>query len=394
MGMNMSGARGRNINRRSATRMLAGGMGAAVFMPAIVRGAEPATIRVGQTEALTGPSSAYGIRAANGARLAQEQINAKGFEIAGTTYKLDISFNDMANDARQAVTLVRQYAAEPGIICGIGPTNSVGFVAMVPAIEQLGFPLIGDGSGVPLKQWNTWVERVNPVNSTGTPVLLRKVVALEHVKRLAVIFDETQDSQRSDAEICKASAGAIGYDLVAYEGFRTGDQDFSPEIATIRQARPDAIFVAAAIGDAVKVVTQIREAGIDKTLISGVGSFPDPIYWDGTKGAINNGYCWLAADLQAPSPPLKVFLDAYQAKYNQQATAYCGYGADAVSTLVGALQKAGKVDRGALHEVLMSLDITTPIGTHVLFKNPPNGENLDPTVVVVKVIGRGVYKTV
>lgn len=381
------------ITRRHAARVLAGGAGA-LFAPAIVGRAEPTVIRVGQTEALTGPSSAYGIRAANGARLAQEQINAKGFEVGGTTYKLDIGFNDMANDARQAVTLVRQYAAEPGIVCAIGPTNSVGFVAMVPVVEQLGLPLIGDGSSVPLKQWNTWVERVNPVNSTGTPVVLRKVVALEKIKRLAVIFDETQDAQRSDAEICKASAAAIGYEVVAYEAFRTGDQDFSPEIATIRQARPDAVFVAAAIGDAVKVVTQIREAGIDKTLISGVGSFPDPVYWDGTKGGVLGGYCWLAADLQAPSKALKAFLDAYQAKYGQQATVYCTYGSNAVSTLVAALQKAGKVDRGALHEVLMSLDITTPLGTRVHFTNPPTGENLNPTVVVVRVTGRGTYKVV
>lgn len=387
-----SGMRRAELGRRPLLRAVAGSA-VGLCAPAIVGHAAPTVVRVGQTEALTGPSSAYGIRAANGARLMQEQINRTGFTVGGTTCTLDISFNDMANDARQAVTLLREYAAEPGIVASIGPTNSVGFVAMVPVLAQLQLPVIGDGSGVPIKRWNSWVVRVNPVNTTGTPVLLRKVVALRGIKRLAVIFDETQDSQRSDAEICKASAEKIGYEVVAYEAFRTGDQDFSPEIATIRQARPDAIFVAAAIGDAVKVVSQIREAGIDKPLIGGVGSFPDPVYWDGTKGGVNGGYCWLAADLQSPSPSLKTFLDGYKAKYNQQATIYCCYGADAVSTLVAALQKAGKVERGALREALVSLDITTPIGTHVHFNNPPNGENLDPNVIVVRVNGRGTYQT-
>lgn len=387
-----SGMRRAELGRRPLLRAVAGSA-VGLCAPAIVGHAAPTVVRVGQTEALTGPSSAYGIRAANGARLMQEQINRTGFTVGGTTCTLDISFNDMANDARQAVTLLREYAAEPGIVASIGPTNSVGFVAMVPVLAQLQLPVIGDGSGVPIKRWNSWVVRVNPVNTTGTPVLLRKVVALGGIKRLAVIFDETQDSQRSDAEICKASAEKIGYEVVAYEAFRTGDQDFSPEIATIRQARPDAVFVAAAIGDAVKVVSQIREAGIDKPLIGGVGSFPDPVYWDGTKGGVNGGYCWLAADLQSPSPSLKTFLDGYKAKYNQQATVYCCYGADAVSTLVAALQKAGKVERGALREALVSLDITTPIGTHVHFDNPPNSENLDPNVIVVRVNGRGTYQT-
>jgi branched-chain amino acid transport system substrate-binding protein len=380
------------IGRRRFTQMLGGA--SALCTPPIIGRAAPAIIRAGQTESLTGPSSAYGIRAANGAKLAMEQLNKTGFSVGGTTYTLDIAFNDMANDARQAVTLVRQYAAQPDMMATIGPTNSVGFVAMVPVVAQLDLPLIGDGSGVPLKEWNSWVVRVNPVNTTGTPALLRKVVAREKIKRLAVIYDETQDSQRSDAEVCKAEAATLGYQIVGYEAFRTGEQDFSPQIATLRSVKPDAIFVAAAVGDGVKVVSQIREAEIEKPLICGVASFFDPVYWDGCKGGVMGGYGWMAADLQAPSPSLKNFLDAYQAKFNQQATVYCGYGADAVSTLVAGLQKAGKLDRAALREALAELDFVTPIGTHVHFKNPPNGENLDPTVVSAQVTGRGTYRVI
>jgi branched-chain amino acid transport system substrate-binding protein len=380
------------ITRRRLGRLAAAS--AALFAPPIIGRAAPAVIKVGQTEALTGPSAAYGLRAANGARLAMEQVNKAGFTIGGTSYTLDIDFEDMANDARQAVTLARQYAAQPDFICTIGPTNSVGFVALVPVVKQLGLPMIGDGAGVPIKDWNEWVVRVNPVNTTGTPAMLRKVVAKEKIKRLGVIYDQTQDSQRSDAEICKAQASVIGYDLVAYEAFRTGDQDFSPQIATLRGAKPDAIFVAAAVGDGVKVVTQIREAGIDKTLICGVGSFFDPVYWDGCKGGVMNAYGWLAADMQAPSPSLKAFLDAYEAKYNQQATVYCGYGADAVATLIEALKKAGKVDRNALRDAMVDLDFVTPIGSHVKFKNPPAGENLDPTVFTAQVTGRGTYRII
>lgn len=379
------------------TRRRLGGIaaGAALFAPAITGRAAPPVVRVGQTEALTGPSSAYGIRAANGARLAMEQINAAGgFTVGGATYMLDIAFNDMANDARQAVTLVRQYASDPGMVATIGPTNSVGFVAMVPVVAQLQLPLIGDGSGVPLKAWNEWVVRINPVNSTGTPVLLRKVTAKAKIKKMAVIFDQTQDSQRSDAEITKAQADAIGYQVVAYEAFRTGEPDFSAQISTIRGARPDAIFVAAAVGDGVKLVSQIREAGIDIPLLCGVASFFDPVYWDGTHGGLQACYGWLAADLQAPAAPLKAFVDAYQAKFDAQATVYCAYGADAVSTLVAALQKAGKIDRGALREAMVTLDFTTPLGTHVVFKNPPAGENLDPTVVCAQVTGRGTYAVI
>lgn len=375
------------IRRR---HLLVGGASAALA-PAIVGRAAPATLRFGQIEALTGPSAAYGNRGRDGAKLAMEQINAAGLKIGETTYQLDVSLGDMANDPKQAITLLRQYASQAEYVCVVGPTNSVGFVPIVPVSEQVAIPLIGDGSGVPLKTWNTWSFRVNPINSTGTPILLRQVVAKEKVKKLAVIYDQTQDGQRADAEVCKAQAGSLGYQVIAYEAFRTGDQDFSPQIATVRAGRPDALFIAAAIGDGVKVVSQVRDAGLKIPLLTGSGSFQDPVYWDATKGAIKGGYTWISLDLQSPSPALKSFLDAYRSRFGQDPASTNAYGADAVYTMAKALQIAGKPDRAALREALASLDITTPIGTHVQFKNPPGGDNLDPTVVPIQVSGPGTY---
>jgi branched-chain amino acid transport system substrate-binding protein len=377
------------IRRRDLLR--AAGAAAALAAPAITGHAQPATIRLGEIEALTGPSSPYGMRGRDGAKLALAQVNQTGLVLGGTTYQLAITLGDMANDARQSITLLREYAASLDILCCIGPTNSVGFVPIVPVAEQLHIPLVGDGSGVPIKAWNPWGYRVNPINSTGTPVLLRTVAAGGKIKRLAVIYDQTQDGQRSDAEVCKAMAGPIGYDLVAFEAFRTGDQDFSPQIATIRSARADAIFVAAAIGDGIKVIPQLREAGLEQPLMTGSGSFQDPVYWQATKGGIKGGYTWISLDLQAPSPSLKAFLDAYRKAYGQEPASTNAYGADAVSAVVAALRVAGKPDRGAVREALATLDVVTPIGTHVRFQNPPGGENLDPTVVAIQVTGPGAY---
>jgi branched-chain amino acid transport system substrate-binding protein len=135
----------------------------------------------------------------------------------------------------------------------------------------------------------------------------------------------------------------------------------------VRSSRPDALFIAAAIGDGVKVVTQVREAGIMVPLMTGSGSFQDPVYWDATKGAIKGGYTWISLDLQSPTPALKSFLDSYRARFNQEAASTNAYGADAVYAMANALQIAGKPERGAVREALASLDIVTPIGTHGKF---------------------------
>src|SRR6185312_683533 len=393
--------RNRKIEHAALTRRrfmaLAAGTTTLCFAPGIGRAQSGGTIKVGHIQPLTGPSAAYGIRARDGAIIAIEEINAAGgwTDAKGGKHQFEMVVGDMANDPKQAIILFRQYATDAQVIASLGPTNSVGYVPLVPVAAQIKLPLIGNGSGAPIKEWNTYAYRVNPVSTLAVPILVKKVAAKLNIKRLAVIYDQTQDAQAGDAEVCKQLAGTVGYEVVAFEAFRAGDQDFSPQIAKIRSLRPDAIYVAAATGDGIKVVSQIREAGIDKRLITGYGSFQDPVYWDGTKGAVKGDFTWLAQDLSAPSTQLKPFLEKYNARFPQQeATSFSTFGYDSVMTLVEALKKAGTADRDRVSATLANLDFTTPIGSRITFKNPPDGNNANPSVVAVQITGRGTYVAV
>jgi branched-chain amino acid transport system substrate-binding protein len=354
-------------------------------------------LRIGHIQPITGPSAAYGIRARDGAIMAVDEINAAGgwTDAKGKKYQLEMPVGDMANDPKQAITLFRQYAADPQVIASLGPTNSVGFVPLVPVAGQIKLPIICNGSGAPVKEWNTYVYRVNPVSTVAVPVMLQKIVAKEKIKKLAVIYDQTQDAQAGDAEVCKQLAAKLGYEIVAFEAFRAGDQDFSPQITKIRSLKPDAIYVAGATGDGIKVTSQIRESGLEQRLITGFGSFQDPVYWDGTKGVVKGDYTWLAQDLNGPTALLKGFLDKYNARFpQQQATSFSTYGYDSVMTLMAGLKKAGEADRDKLAAALAEFDYTSSLGTRVTFKNPPDGNNVNPSVVVIQITGRGTYVTI
>jgi branched-chain amino acid transport system substrate-binding protein len=156
-------------------------------MPPTIGRAQPATLRVMSIQATTGPSSPYGWRVRDGAQLVADDINAAGLSVGGTTYRIEVRTEDMANDPQQAITLLRQAASNPDILAVIGASSSVGYVPSVPAAGQLQIPLVGAGSGAPVKQWNIWSYRVNPVSETAIPVLLRKVHAKVGFKRLGVI---------------------------------------------------------------------------------------------------------------------------------------------------------------------------------------------------------------
>jgi branched-chain amino acid transport system substrate-binding protein len=385
------------LTRRRVLVTSLAGLGSAVLMPApIGRAWADTVVKIRQIEPLTGPSAAYGIRARDGAAMAVEEINAAGgvSDGKGGKFKLEMAAEDMANDPKQAVTIFRQYATDASIVASIGPTNSVGFIPIVPIAGQLKLPLVGDGSGAPIKEWNPWAYRVNPIAASAVPIVLKKIIAKDKIKRLAVLYDQTQDGQVGDSQVCKNMAVELGYEVVAFEAFRAGDQDFSPQLATIRAARPDAIYVAAATGDGVRAVSQIREMGLKQLLLTGYGSFQDPVYWDGTKGQVKDGYTWLGQDLSSPTAQLKEFLERYNKRFPQEATSFSTYGYDAVQTVAEAVKRAGSIDREKVQQALSKIDFTTPLGTKVTFKNPPAGDNLTPSVVVIQVNGRGTYTAV
>ncbi len=383
-----------SIGRRAFGRLAAGGaLGLAA--PAVLVRAQPATLHIANIQSITGPSSAYGWRARDGAQFAADQVNKTGVKVGGTTYQLRLTVQDQANDPQQAITLIRQAASEADVLAVVGTSNSVGFVPSVPAAGQLQIPMIGAGSGAPIKQWNPFSYRVNPVSGTAIPVLVRTVHQKLGFKKLAIIYDQTQDGQAGDARVAQSMAKELGYEVVAFEAFRAGDQDFSSQLATVRAARPDALFLGAATGDGVKLASQVRELGITVPMMTGFGSFQDPVYWDGTQGVIKDSFTWLAQDLASPTPEVKAFMDGYRAAFKQEATSFATYGADAVWAIAGALGKlSGAPTRATLQEALATLDVTTPIGTHVTFKNPPNGENQTPHVVVIQITGRGAYTVV
>src|SRR5215212_2316998 len=158
--------------RRVLVQSMVGAAGL-VFAPALVGRARADTaVKIRQIEPLTGPSAAYGIRARDGALLAVEEINAAGgvSDAKGSKFRIEHGAEDMANDPKQAVTVFRQYATDASIVASTGPTNSVGFVPIVPIAGQVKLPLVGDGSGAPIKEWNPWAYRVNPISASAVPV--------------------------------------------------------------------------------------------------------------------------------------------------------------------------------------------------------------------------------
>ena len=345
----------------------------------------------------TGQSAAYGSKVIEGVNLAAKTINdAGGFsDKCGAHYKLKITTGDMANSREQAVSLLRQAAGDSTVLAVIGPSPSTGYVPMVPVSGQLKVPVIATGSAAPIKEWNPWAFRINTVSKVAVPTLMRALKAKFDLKRIAIVYDVTQDGQRGEAEFIRNSAKDVGYEVVAFEAFRAGDNDFRPQLSKIKAAKPEWLGIYGATPELAKVVNQMAELGLKAEILTGFGTFNDPVAWDLTEGRVKGGYSWSAYfALEDPMrPEVGKMVQAYKKEYGHDPTLYSFYGWDAVQVYVETVKRScTATDRDKFRQALNTIDNFPVLSGKATFKNPPEGENLTAAVIVNRTTGRGAFE--
>src|SRR5438128_1422974 len=95
-------------------------------------------VKIGQIEAQTGPTAAYGFMGVRGAALAVDQINrAGGFKVAGQTYKLQLLAPDTRGDPKEAIVHIKRLLEQEKVHFVLGPSSSGVFAAIAPYAERM-----------------------------------------------------------------------------------------------------------------------------------------------------------------------------------------------------------------------------------------------------------------
>jgi len=361
--------------------------------------AEERVVHFFQDNALTGQAGSYGTRSIHGAELAAKHLNdAGGFtDTCGNKYTIKLSVWDMANSREQAIAGLRKAADDPTVLAVLGSTPSTGFAAMEPVAGQVKMPIIATGSAVPIKKWNPYAFRVTIATPAAAPYFLKQFKEMFHPKRVAIIYDITQDALHAEAELIRDLANQRGFEIVAFEAFRVNDTDFRAQLTTIKGTTPEWLGVYAANTEGSKIINQMDELGLlgKVNIFSGYGVFQDPTYWDlangRTKGAVN----WAVAFNLASSDPLMQKVVADYKRFPEEPTIYSVYGYQALQAAVDAVKRAcAATDREKFRDALAETKLEALAGS-VAFHNPrsePNGENQGGRVIISRITGRDSYE--
>ena len=308
--------------------------------------AQDQVVKIGHVGPISGAIAHLGKDNENGARLAIEELNAKGVTIGGKKIKFELVAEDDAADPKQG-TAAAQKLVDAKISGIIGHLNSGTTIPASKIYNDAGIPQISPSATNPkyTRQGYKTAFRVvaDDVHLGGT--LGRYAVKDLKGKAIAVIDDRTAYGQGVAEEFEKA-VKAAGGTLVGHEFTNDKATDFMPILTTLKAKKPDIIFFGGMDAVGGPMLKQMKSLGINAKFMGGDGiCTTELVKLAGDAMADGQVIC---AEAGGVDGALKKGMDDFGAKYkkrfNDDVKLYAPYVYDAVNVMVDAMQRAKSTD--------------------------------------------------
>ncbi|MBD0735143.1 ABC transporter substrate-binding protein [Streptomyces sp. CBMA29] len=305
-------------------------------------------VKIAVVDAQSGQLSSLGDWEAKGAKLAVQQWNDKG-GINGR--KIELTVFDDQGDPTTGTNIARKLASEH-YIAMIGTSESAVTVAMAPILRQEKIPNITSGQSTALVDVKSPFLFLNgPTSTTYDSTLADYVIKTKGYKNIAMISNNGSYG-KGEHDAFLAAAKERGATPVADQVVTTDQKDFSAALSSIRQKKPDLIFIGSEEVEAGLIVKQARDLGITAPF-AGAAPQGTPVFVD-TSGAGNaDGTIvsspYLSNDTDAAS---RSFAAAYKKAYGKEAELHGAKSFDGTNIVLTALKTSGVVSGEKLAEAI------------------------------------------
>ncbi|MCP4337867.1 MAG: ABC transporter substrate-binding protein [Desulfobulbaceae bacterium] len=359
--------------------------------------ADDGVIRIGFNLPLTGMFELVGNNSKNAAELVVKDIEAAGgIEVGGKKYKVEFVFGDNQSSPTTAASLaVNQISVDKvlGIVGGLSSRQAIPIGQMSQAFAT---PMISPWSTSPITTLDRpYVFRSGIVSTIQGPAITKFAANEFKATKAAVLYDIVSAYPRGMSknfkEAFEAENGAGS--VVAYEEFRTGDEDFSKQLGRIKDSGAEFIFTPQHYNEVPLIVRQAKSMGLNIPIMgSNSWAGGDLI---GECGADCNGLFFTGNYAPGNAKGLnKEFVEAYIAAYGQNPDEPAALTWDALLVLVEAIKKTGGLsenlvkDRALVKDSLTNIQNFDGAAGKLSFNETGNPSKC---TVVVKIDDNGVF---
>ncbi|MFM1938986.1 MAG: hypothetical protein RLY32_728 [Pseudomonadota bacterium] len=320
--------------------------------------AQETVVRLGHVGPTSGSIAHLGKDNENGARLAVEELNAKGISIGGKKIKFELLAEDDAADPKQG-TAAAQKLVDSKVVGVIGHLNSGTSIPASKIYSDAGIPQISPSATNPryTRQGYKTTFRVvaDDVHLGGT--LGKYAVNQLKGKSIAVVDDRTAYGQGVADEFEKG-VKAAGGKVVGREFTNDKATDFTAILTSLKAKKPDVVFFGGMDAVAGPMLRQMKQLGISAKFMGGDGICTGelPKLAAGSMGD-SQVVCAEAGGVEGEAKKsMEDFGKKFKAKFNADVQLYAPYVYDAVNVMVAAMQKANSTEPAKFLPVLAATE--------------------------------------
>jgi branched-chain amino acid transport system substrate-binding protein len=366
----------------------------AAAMPAFAQ--EP--IKIGVTQPLTGAFAASGNYVAQGAKLAEEAINASGGVLGR---KIQLVIEDNKSNPTEAVATAEKLIAKDKVPVMMGAWSSTLTLAVMPKLMEYQVPMLVEtsSSGKITTSGNPYIFRISPTSEMEAKAFATyvKPLGIKKADFLATNNDFGLGASKEFADMAKANGVQVG----VVETMDPKATDFSAQLAKIKASGGDTLFVTTAVEQATLILRQAKEQQVKARIITTGGSVsPDQLIQqagEAANGSIHVVFFtpWFPDAVKNPDVAKK-FVAAWNAKGYAAGGLTEGFrGWDGIYTLAEAIKAAGKAEPAAIQKALWNVKVKGINGDIAFIKQGPAGQESAqnvPSVYLVKIENGKVVK--
>src|SRR5262245_22570579 len=356
------------------------------------------SIKIGVTQPLTGAFAASGNYVAQGAKIAEEEINKAGGVLGR---KIQLIIEDNKSNPTEAVATAEKLIVKDKVPVMMGAWSSTLTLAVMPKLEEYKVPMLVEtsSSGKITTSGNPYIFRISPTSEMEakafTPLFAK--MNIKKADFLATNNDFGLGASKEFSEAAKADGVQIG----VMETMDPKATDFSAQLAKIKASGGDTLFVTTAVEQITLILKQAKDQQLN-TRISTTGGSNSPDQLIAQAGEAANGSYhlvfftpWFPEAVKNPETAKK-FVALWNEKKHPVGGLTEGFRAwDGLHVIVAGIQAAGKAEPEAISKALWDVKVKGINGDISFIRQGPAGKESAqnvPSVYLVKIDGGKVVR--
>ena len=191
-----------------------------------------------------------------------------------------------------------------------------------------------------------------------------------NAKKVAILRNQSSDFSMGVADVFEKKAKELGMEVVADESYGDSDTDFKAQLTNVRGQNPDVLFIPDYYEKVALIAPQVKEAGIDATLVGADG-------WDtvlsvmdeSSFSSLDNSYFSNQFTLEDPSEEVQTFLKNYKEKFGENPSTFAAEGYDTVYLYKQAVEAAGTTEWAKVIDDLKKVEFKGVTGSFTYDEN-------------------------